>query len=67
MCEHADQFLDVLKFLFGDCYTFVSLFDWSSGHAKYLEGALNVNVMHRNYKCKQETMQNYNQLSTSES
>ena len=43
------------SYLFEDRYTFVSLFDWSSGHAKYPEGALNVNVMQVNYNGKQET------------
>ena len=36
------------------------MYDWSSGHAKYPPGALNVNVMQVNFGCKQERLAKLN-------
>ena len=54
MCDHTAELMDVLQFLYGNRFTFVFIFDWSSGHAKYPPGALNVNVMQVNFGGKQE-------------
>ena len=55
MRDHTDELIDILEYLYGNAYIFGFLFDWSSGHAKYPEGALNVNVMQVNFNGKQET------------
>ena len=54
MLAHTDEFIDVLEFVFGDRFQFVFLYDWSSGHAKFPPGALNVNTMNMNFGGKQE-------------
>ena len=54
MREHAEELLNVLEFVYGDRLTFFIVYDWSSGHAKYPEGALNVNVMQAHFGRKQE-------------
>ena len=51
MWEYTDELVGVFKFFFKYRYTFVSLFDC---HAKYPEGASNVNVMKVYYNGKQE-------------
>ena len=52
--DHMAELMDALQFLYGNRFTFVFIFDWSSGHAKCPPGALNVNVMQVNFGDKQE-------------
>jgi hypothetical protein len=54
MVANTDEFADVLEFLFADHFQFVFIYDWSSGHAKFPLGALNVTTMNMNFGGKQE-------------
>jgi hypothetical protein len=52
MLEHTKEFVSVLEYLYPD-HQFLFLYDWSSGHAKYPEGAPNAKNMGVNHGGKQ--------------
>jgi hypothetical protein len=60
MRDHTDELIDALEHVYGEQFTYVFLFDWSSGHAKYPPGALNVHVMQVNFNGKKENESNIN-------